>query len=407
MPLTADQIQIIKATIPILKEGGVALTTKFYQNMLGANPSVRPMFNPAHQASGMQPKALAHSLLLYATYIDDLGQLKDLVERIVSKHVTLLVLPEQYDIVGKYLILTMKEVLGDIATDAVIDAWTAAYTDLATILIDLEEKRYQSFEWRGYREFVVKEKVQESPEVVSVYMVPKDGKPLTPGKPGQYIGIKFSDDEVFSKFEGSVRREYSLSDISDGKSFRISVKRIPGGAASGYVHDNLKVGDTVEITPPAGGLLYDSAASPQKEVVLLAGGIGITPLIPIAKQILDVNPAAKITLVNSLKVPDNQPFTSEFKEIVSHSEGKFKIVNYYSQADPASISSSSSYSGRLSKKDLDGIVASKEDTLVYYLGPVGYMVSVAKYLKELGVPEENTRREFFFPDQSLVIEVSA
>lgn len=174
MPLTPDQISVIKATIPVLKEGGVTLTTKFYENMLNEKPEVRPFFNPAHQASGMQPKALAHSLLLYATYIDDLGKLSDLVERIVSKHVTLLIQPDQYPIVGEYLIRTMKEVLGDLATDEVIGAWTAAYGDLANLLIDLEEKRYQSFEWRGFRQFTVSQKIKETPDVVSLILTPKD-----------------------------------------------------------------------------------------------------------------------------------------------------------------------------------------------------------------------------------------
>lgn len=402
MPLSTDQIAIIKATIPILQQGGVALTTKFYQNMISATPSVRPLFNPAHQASGMQPKALAHSLLLYATYIDNLSALSDLIERIVSKHVTLLILPEQYDIVGHFLILTMKEVLGDIATPEVLAAWTAAYGDLAALLIDLEEKRYQAGQWRGYRPFVVQNKVQESDDVVSIYMAPKDGKPLAPGKPGQYIGLKLDDVEEFKKFEGSVRREYSLSDISDRKCFRISVKHIPGGVASGYIHKHLKVGDTVEITPPAGGLVYDPSL-PHKEVVLFAGGIGVTPLIPIAKQIVQSSPETKVTFVNSVHSPDSHPFTAEFKDLSAKSNN-FSMTNFYSQVAAAPAPH---HAGRIDKAALDSLISSKKDTLVYYLGPVTYMISMAKHLQELGVPEENTRREFFFPDQSLVIETSA
>lgn len=404
MPVTPEQIQIIKATVPVLQQGGVALTTRFYQNMLNGEPSVRPYFNPAHQASGMQPKALAHSLLLYATYIDDLGKLSDLVERIVSKHVTLLILPEQYPIVGKYLIETMKEVLGDLATEEVLAAWGAAYWDLANLLIDLEEKRYQQAQWRGYKPFVVKNKVPESDDVVSVYLAPKDPSvKLVPGKPGQYIGLKLDDKTAFDKFGGSVRREYSLSDISNGESFRISVKRIPGGVASGYIHDNLKVGDTVELTPPAGGLLYEPngpVEAEASEVVLVAGGIGITPLIPLAKQIVESSPAVKVTFVNSVHLPTSQPFVSELAAL----EGpNFSVLNYYSQAAPGSVE----HAGRVTKHVLEELVASKPNSLVYYLGPVSFMVSVAKYLKELGVPEEHTRREFFFPDQSLVIETAA
>ncbi|KAF5115759.1 hypothetical protein DV495_002664 [Geotrichum candidum] len=410
MPLTPDQISVIKATIPVLKEGGVTLTTKFYENMLNEKPEVRPFFNPAHQASGMQPKALAHSLLLYATYIDDLGKLSDLVERIVSKHVTLLIQPDQYPIVGEYLIRTMKEVLGDLATDEVIGAWTAAYGDLANLLIDLEEKRYQSFEWRGFRQFTVSQKIKETPDVVSLILTPKDGHKIhKSAKPGQYLGIKLTDETAFSKFEGSIRREYSISDVSHDDHLRISVKRIPGGVASNYIHDNLKVGDVVDLTPPAGGLVYDAEENvPHKEVFLLAGGIGITPILPIAKQITSQFPNVKVTFVNSSHTPEDQPFVDEINNIVASSKN-FEVVNFYSKVagTTSPIKNSTVKTGHLIKEALDELVKDKENSLVYYLGPVSYMISIAKYLKELGIPENQTHREFFFPDQSLTIELSS
>ncbi|KAF5095236.1 hypothetical protein D0Z03_001881 [Geotrichum reessii] len=410
MPLTPAQISVIRATIPVLQKGGVALTTKFYENMLSAKPEVRPIFNPAHQVSGAQPRALAHSLLLYASHIDDLGKLSDLVERIVSKHVTLLVEPSQYSIVGEYLIKTMKEVLGDLATDDVIDAWTAAYGDLANLLIDLEEKRYQSFEWRGFRKFAISQKVRETPDVVSLILTPKDGLKINKiAKPGQYLGIKLSDDSAFAKYEGSVRREYSISDISQHDHLRISVKRIPGGVASNYIHDHLKVGDSVDLTPPAGGLVYDVEHNvPHKEVFLLAGGIGITPIIPIAKQITSQHPNVKVTLVNSMQTPEDQPFVNEINNLVDSAKN-FDVVNFYSKTSNTTspIKNSTVHNGHLDKQALAELLQDKKDALVYYLGPVSYMISVAKYLKELGVPENQTHREFFAPDQSLTIELSS
>lgn len=409
MPLTPEQVTVIKATIPVLKEGGVTLTTKFYQNMLEGTPSVRPFFNPSHQASGMQPRALAHSLLLYASHIDDLGKLSDLVERIVSKHVVLQVEPEQYAVVGHYLIETMKEVLGDLATDAVIDAWTVAYTDLADLLIKLEEERYKVGEWRGFRQFNIVSKVHESEDVVSLVFEPKDGNPIhNKAKPGQYIGIKFTDAEVFAKFEGSIRREYSVSAIPSPNQIRITVKRVPGGVASNYVHDNLAVGSIVDITPPAGAFLYQpTEAASANNVLLLAGGIGITPILPIAKQIIAETPSVKVTLVNSTHTPELQPFSSELASLICASPN-FHLINYYSKSTaPSLIENSETRYGHLDKEAIATLIGdAKETTQVYYLGPMGYMVSVAKDLAAIGVPEQNTHREFFFPDQSLTIELS-
>src|SRR5258708_36539157 len=104
---------------------------------------------------------------MYARHIDQLEQLGGLVSQIVNKHVALNILPEHYPIVGGCLLRAIREVLGaEIATDAVIDAWAAAYQQLADILIGLEEKVYVEKEtahggWRGTRPFVVARKIHE------------------------------------------------------------------------------------------------------------------------------------------------------------------------------------------------------------------------------------------------------
>ena len=122
--LCAEQIALIKATVPLLESGGEALTTHFYKLLLSEHPEVKPLFNQAHQASGEQPRALANGVLMYARHIDRLEALGPLVAQIINKHVALQVLPEHYPLVGSCLLRAIREVLGEaIATDAVIDAW--------------------------------------------------------------------------------------------------------------------------------------------------------------------------------------------------------------------------------------------------------------------------------------------
>lgn len=403
MPLTQDQVAVIKATIPVLQQGGVGLTTQFYKNMIGDHPELKAVFNMSHQATGTQPRALAHSLLLYATHIDDLSKLTALVERITEKHVVLNIPVEGYEIVGKYLIATMKEVLGDVATPAIIEAWTAAYKDLAALLIDIEEKLYQKGQWRGYREFTISKKIEESKDVVSLILTPVDGKPVKPGKPGQYIGIKINDAEKFATNGGSIRREYTVSDTCDGKSFRISVKRVPNGVASNYIHDVLKAGDKVEIAPPIGNFIITEPAA-LKKAVFIAGGIGITPLIPISKQIVSAIPNASATLAYSTHSVSNHPFAQELAHIAENSNGRFNIVNYFSKDTTAQQPNKV---GRIQLADVKALLptnaAELKDTHVFYLGPIDFMTDVSKYLEEVGVPKENTHREFFMPDQSLVV----
>src|SRR5215470_15835997 len=166
--LSAEHRAIVKATIPLLESGGEALISHFYKTMLSEYPEVRPLFNQAHQANGDQARALANGVLMYARHIDQLEQLGGLVSQIINKHVSLNVQPEHYPIVGACLLRAIREVLGaEVATDAVIEAWAAAYQQLADLLSGLEEKVYADREaapggWRGTRLFRVARKVRES-----------------------------------------------------------------------------------------------------------------------------------------------------------------------------------------------------------------------------------------------------
>ncbi len=137
--LTDAQLAIVKSTVPLLESGGEALTTHFYKMLMRDYPQVHPLFNRAHQASGDQPRALANGVLMYARHIDRLEEMGPLAAQIINKHVAVQVQPEHYPMVGDCLLRAIREVLGaEIATDPVIDAWGAAYGQLADILIGAE-----------------------------------------------------------------------------------------------------------------------------------------------------------------------------------------------------------------------------------------------------------------------------
>jgi len=91
MPLTLEQIHMVRDTVPILKEHGYAITTHFYADMLSAHKDLNNIFNHTNQINGQQPQALADSLYAYASHIDDLGVLDPAIERISQKHASLYV----------------------------------------------------------------------------------------------------------------------------------------------------------------------------------------------------------------------------------------------------------------------------------------------------------------------------
>ena len=140
--LDQKTMDIIKSTVPALQSHGVEITTQFYKMMFANNPEVKPFFNMDRQENGDQPKALAMTVLAAAKNIDNLESLLPVVKNIGQRHVEVGIQPEHYPIVGKNLLLAIKEVLKDAATDEIIDAWGKAYEEIAQIFIAVEKEIY-------------------------------------------------------------------------------------------------------------------------------------------------------------------------------------------------------------------------------------------------------------------------
>jgi len=143
-PMTTEQKQLIKATVPVLKEHGILLTTHFYQRLFTHYPDLKTVFNMDHQQSGRQPIALASAVLAYAQHIDNPLVLEPALTRIGHKHTSLNIRPEHYPIVGEQLLASIGEVLGEAATPPLLDAWAAAYGQLAALMIGIEATLYSA-----------------------------------------------------------------------------------------------------------------------------------------------------------------------------------------------------------------------------------------------------------------------
>lgn len=388
--LTESQRAIVKATVPLLETGGQALTTHFYRIMLAEHPEVRPLFNQAHQASGDQPRALAHSVLMYAKHIDRLEALGDLPAQIINKHVSLQVLPEHYPIVGACLLRAIREVLGaEIATDEVIAAWGAAYQQLADILIGAEEQAYrasagQTGGWRGARTFRVARKVAESSEISSFYLHPVDGQPVMAHQPGQYIGLRL----VIGGQEQ--RRNYSLSALPNGQELRISVKRETEGVVSRFLHDEVREGDTLEVFPPAGAFTLQPGDKP---LVLISGGVGITPTLAMLSEALQSG--RTVHFIHCARNRAVHAFRDTIDALaVRHPQ--LQRFYCYDQADEGADAV-----GLLDQARLAQWLPANRDVDAYFLGPKPFMALVKRSLLALGVPEAQTRYEFFGPAAAL------
>lgn len=280
--MNSEQKQLIKATIPILQSSGEVLTAYFYKRMFEHNPELKSVFNMGNQANGKQKHALAAAVLAYAENIDNPSVLINVLKGIGNKHVSLNIKAEDYAIVGGHLIASIQEVLGDVATAELLEAWTAAYNELAAIMIGIEAEFYRNNEtkkggWKGWRNFTIKEIINESEEIKSFYLYPTDGKEIAMYTAGQYLSV-----QVFVEELGLLQpRQYSLSSAFHPNYYRISVKKEtalesqPEGMVSNTLHQ-LHIGDTINVSAPAGNFYLQDDKAP---IVLISGGVGVTPLL--------------------------------------------------------------------------------------------------------------------------------
>jgi len=139
MGISEKTIEICKSTAPALTLHGEAITTRMYEILFANYPETRVLFGDAPED---QHKRLAASIVAYASNIDNLGALSKAVESMAKKHVKTKVKPEHYPMVGVSLLEAIKDVLGDVATEDVIEAWKEAYFFLGDILIAREKELY-------------------------------------------------------------------------------------------------------------------------------------------------------------------------------------------------------------------------------------------------------------------------
>jgi hemoglobin-like flavoprotein len=141
-PLTPETIAIIKATAPALQEHGVAITTRMYERLF-VDAEIKALFDQAAQKSGEQPKRLAAAILAFANNVDRLEVIDAAVNKICSRHVATHIKAEHYPAVANALLPAIKDVLGDAATDEILNAWGQAYWFLADLMISRERALYQ------------------------------------------------------------------------------------------------------------------------------------------------------------------------------------------------------------------------------------------------------------------------
>jgi nitric oxide dioxygenase len=398
--LDQQTIAIIKSTVPVLQVHGTTITTTFYGMLFENHPELLNIFNHANQRQGRQQTALANAVLAAAMNIDQLENILPVVKQIAEKHRALGVLPEHYPIVGETLLAAIGQVLGDAATPEIIDAWAKAYGVIADAFIGVEAEKYREAAeapggWSGFRNFVVTRKVRESELITSFYLSPEDGGEISSYAPGQYITVRVQPKgEEYSHI-----RHYSLSSAPGQMYYRITVKREgegldrPAGVVSTYLHDFVQVGSILEVGSPAGDFVLDQRSD--TPVVLISGGVGLTPMVSMLETIIAAQPEREVTYIHAAINGSLHAMKDRVADLAQSHSSLRSYVCYESPNEEEQYNRS----GYIDLSWLQEIADVNSE--FYFCGPTTFMKVIYKALKEWRVPDDRIHFEFFGPAGSL------
>ncbi|UEM01784.1 pyridoxamine 5'-phosphate oxidase family protein [Skermanella rosea] len=243
--------------------------------------------------------------------------------------------------------------------------------------------------WRPFR---IAKLIDESDVIRSFHLEPADGNGIIPHLAGQHLPIRVLPDGHAEP----VTRTYTLSTAPSDGNYRISVKR--EGLVSRHLHDRLSVGDIIEARAPAGGFTIDAAE--RRPAVLLAAGIGITPLLAMARHLvhegLRTRRIRPTWLFVSARTLAERAFDSEIAELVERSDGAVRLIRVL--GDPTGAVERRDYdvAGRITLELLRAVLPlDGYDFLM--CGPPAFMRDLYDGLRAIGTPDDRIHAEAFGP----------
>ncbi|HEX4690785.1 MAG TPA: MOSC and FAD-binding oxidoreductase domain-containing protein [Solirubrobacteraceae bacterium] len=253
--------------------------------------------------------------------------------------------------------------------------------------------------WPGFRRLTVAAITRESESVISIRFEDPEGAPLPAPRPGQYLTLRIRPDER----ERSLLRNYSLSGPPDAGSYRIAVKRERDGAASGYLHTRLAVGDQLEVAAPRGTFILDASRAP---VLLISAGIGATPVLAMLQALAEKHSDRAIWWLHGARSARDHAFAAEARALVaSLPNGRSRV--YFSRPGPDDREGRDFDSpGRLTASVLAALEPPR-DAAAYLCGPTPFMDEISAGLAAMGIEAARIHTEPFGPAPGLTPGIAA
>jgi ferredoxin-NADP reductase/MOSC domain-containing protein YiiM/ferredoxin len=269
---------------------------------------------------------------------------------------------------------------------ALSEGWQGSFRDLLEQAPDGEAAAPA---WDGLRKLRVVGLDDESTSVKSIRLVLADGEPAEPALPGQFLTVRLRPDPAAAP----ILRTYSLSGIPNRQSYRISVKREPHGAASGYLNTRLRVGDVIEAGAPRGSFVLRAGEGP---VALISAGVGATPVLAMLNVLAAERSARAVWWLHGARNGKEHPFAGESRGLLAQLPAAHRVV-CYSKPEPGDRDFD--IAGRLTGEVL-AEAGVPTDADFYLCGPRPFMDDIAAALTARGVAPDRVSREVFGPGDS-------
>ena len=268
--------------------------------------------------------------------------------------------------------------------------------------LDSERER-QRLTWSGIRKFHVVERQQENARgsICSFYLVPCDNQPIPAFRPGQFLTFELP---LKGQLQPAIRCYSISSSPTERRFYRVTVKRVgapdhapastPPGMISNFFHDRLERGSVLDVYTPSGSFFLNQNS--RRPIVLIAGGVGFTPLISMLSWLIATNAQREIWLFYGVRNRAEHAMYDNLKAL-ARTRPNFRAITFYSRpTDTCRKGIDYDVAGYVSVDVIKQVLQSRNYEF-YICGPSSMMETITRDLQLWGVPRDDIKLETFGP----------